>query len=138
LRAIFVPPVLVLMPLWIPRSILSKIRRISPRRQEANRARREAEEGPLSQTKRQWPGAVAPAASEPAAGGANDEEAEVEEGEVKAADKEEEAEGADRAPAQAEPEAEAGANGAKAPKKARKERRQGQVREPRAVVQHAA
>ena len=39
-----------------------KVRRIPPRRQEANRSRKEAEEGPLSQAKRHWPGAALPGA----------------------------------------------------------------------------
>lgn len=91
-------------------------------RQEANRARKEAEGGPLPQTKRQWPGAVSPAAAparDPVQGEANGEEAEVEEGEVKATGSGEAAAGG----AQAEPGAEAGGNGAQAPKKARRERR---------------
>jgi hypothetical protein len=107
------------------------LRRTPPRRQEANRARKEAEGGPLSQAKRQWPGAGSPAAagsSDGKPGGANGEGAEVEEGEVKATENEERADGAN---GDAVPEAETGGSGANAPKKARKERKQAQVREPR-------
>ncbi len=122
-------------PLSLSPNLSSKSPPDSPRRQEANRARKEADGGHLSQTKRQWPGAVSPAAApasdgEPAATvGADIEETEVEEGEVRAAEKEE---------VVAQPEPEAGSNGANAPKKARKERKQGQVRESRARAPRAA